>query len=90
MSACFDHALARPGIVAIASDTLRCYSALPDDLFDYLQPPTRRAGRPPRHDFGNWTVADDWPERVPVSEVEIDIYEAWFGDLFDRIFGPCR
>jgi hypothetical protein len=35
-------------------------------------------------------VADDWPERVPVSEVEIDIYEAWFGDLFDRIFGPSR
>lgn len=65
-------------------------SAPPNDLFDYLQSPTRRVGRPHKHDPANWTVADDWPERVPVSEAEIDIYEAWFGDLFDRIFGPCR
>jgi hypothetical protein len=26
-----------------------------------------------KHDFANWTVADDWPERVPVSEIDIDI-----------------
>ena len=30
-----------------------------------------------------WTVTDDWPEDVPVTEAEIDVFEAWFGDLFD-------
>jgi len=65
-------------------------SAPPHDLFDYLQSPTCRVGRPHKYDLASWTVADDWPERIPVSEAEIDIYEAWFGDLFDRIFGPCR
>jgi len=47
-------------------------------------------GRPPKHDVGNWTVTDDWHERVPVTEAEVDVFEAWFGDLFDELFGPCR
>jgi hypothetical protein len=33
-----------------------------------------------------WTVTDDWPEEVPVTEAEIDVFEAWFGDLFDELF----
>jgi len=60
------------------------------DLYDYARPPRRAPGRPPRRDPGTWIVTDDWAERVPVSEVEIDVYEAWFGDLFDRIFGDGR
>jgi hypothetical protein len=24
---------------------------------------------------------------VPVTEAEIDVFEAWFGDLFDDLFG---
>ncbi len=48
------------------------------------------AGRPPKHDLSEWTVTDDWPERVPVTQAEIDVFEAWFGDLFDEQFGPCR
>jgi hypothetical protein len=24
---------------------------------------------------------------VPVTEAEIDVFEAWFGDLFDELFG---
>jgi hypothetical protein len=47
-------------------------------------------GRPPKHDVENWTVTDDWHERVPVTEAEVDVFEAWFGDLFDELFGPCR
>ena len=47
-------------------------------------------GRPSKHDVENWTVTDDWHERVPVTEAEVDVFEAWFGDLFDELFGPCR
>ncbi|MHC2270294.1 hypothetical protein ACVILJ_005677 [Bradyrhizobium diazoefficiens] len=32
-------------------------------------------------------VSDDWPMDVPVTETEIDVFEAWFGDLFDELFG---
>ena len=62
----------------------------PDDLLDYAAPPERRAGRPPRHDLSDWKVTDDWPERIPLTDAEVDVFEAWFGDLFDELFGPCR
>lgn len=45
-------------------------------------------GRPPRHDIANWRVSDDWPDEVPVTNAEIAVFEAWFGDLFDELFGP--
>jgi len=44
-------------------------------------------GRPPKHDLSTWTVTDDWPDVVPVTEAEIDVFEQWFGDLFDELFG---
>jgi hypothetical protein len=45
----------------------------------------RKSGR---HSFARpWTVSDDWPERVPVTEAEIDLFEAWFGDIIDELFG---
>ncbi len=47
-------------------------------------------GRPPKHDLSTWTVTDDWPEHIPVTDVEVDVFEAWFGDLFDELLGPCR
>ena len=59
---------------------------LPADLYDYARPPTRRVGRPAPEDTTIWTVRDDWPEDVPVSEAEIEVFEAWFGDLFDELF----
>jgi hypothetical protein len=62
----------------------------PDDLWDYATPPERRAGRPAKHELSNWIVTDDWPERIPVTDAEVDVFEAWFGDLFDELFGPCR
>ena len=62
---------------------------LPDDL--YIQPgPWPRVGRPTKHDLATWTVTDDWPEEVPVTNIEVDVFEAWFGDIFDQLFGPCR
>jgi hypothetical protein len=63
--------------------------ATPDDLYDYARPPTSRPGRPPMHDLNTWTVTDDWPEHVPVTEAEIDVFEAWFGDLFDELLPPA-
>jgi hypothetical protein len=65
------------------------FGVLPDDL--YIEPePWRRIGRPAKHDLSAWAVTDDWPEPVPISDVEFDVFEAWFGDLFDELFGPCR
>ena len=63
---------------------------LPNDLYDYARPPDRRVGRPPTTDPTTWTVTDDWPARVPVTVAEVELFEAWFGHLFDRMFGPRR
>jgi hypothetical protein len=69
---------------------------LPDDLYAYIEddgdrpppPPPPRIGRPRKHHPETWTVTDDWPEKVPVTEAEIDLIEAWFGDILDELFGP--
>ena len=58
----------------------------PDDLYDYARPLDRRVGRPIVDDVPAWTVTDDWPDDVPVTEAEIEVFEAWFGDLFDELF----
>jgi hypothetical protein len=48
---------------------------LPDDL--YIAPePWPRTGRPPKHDLSAWMVTDDSPERVPVTQAELDVFEA--------------
>ena len=60
--------------------------SLPDDLYDYLQPTIRRRGRPAKKKRSEWTVTDDWPNEVPITEAEIEVFEAWFGDLFDELF----
>ena len=60
---------------------------LPDDL--YIEPALwPRIGRPPKHDVEAWTVTDDWPDPVPITDAELDVFEVWFGDLFDELFGP--
>jgi hypothetical protein len=58
---------------------------LPDDLY-ILPGPWPRLGRLAKHDVEMWRVIDDWPAHVPVTYAEIDVFEAWFGELF----GPCR
>lgn len=57
-----------------------------DDLYDYARPNARRPGRPRPDDPTTWTVSDDWPDEVPVTEAEIEVFEAWFGDLFNELF----
>jgi hypothetical protein len=58
-----------------------------DDLYDYARSPTRPGRRRTKRASVTWSVSDDWPKDVPVTETEIDVFEAWFGDLFDELFG---
>lgn len=60
---------------------------LPDDLYDYVQPTARREGRRRGNDGKRWTVTDDWPEAVPVTEAEIAVFQSWFGDILDLLSG---
>jgi hypothetical protein len=49
--------------------------------------------RPVKHEVETWRVVDNWPQRVPVTQAEIDVFEAWFGDLFDEFldrFEPLK
>jgi len=66
---------------------------LPDDLYDYDDDPAPRIssprGSPPdAFDVEKLPVIDDWPEKVPITEAEIQVFERWFADVFDEIFGP--
>ena len=58
-----------------------------DDLYDYLAAPARPGRRRAKRDRTTLTVTDDWPEDVPVTETEIAVFAAWFGELFDELFG---
>lgn len=68
--------------------------ALPDDLYDYGGDPApspalqRRISSPDAFDVEKLPVIDDWPHCVPVTDAEIDIFERYFGDVLDRLFGP--
>lgn len=64
--------------------------ATPADLYDYAADPKPRSqkGRhAPRADKDDLPVYDDWPDVVPVTEEEVDIFERYFGDVLDRLFG---
>ena len=66
---------------------------LPDDLYDYDDDPAPRIspprGSPPdAFDVEKLPVIDDWPEKVPITEAEIQVFERWFADVFDEMFGP--
>jgi len=64
---------------------------LPDDLFDYAVERTpSNLIQPNQIAREGWTVTDDWPEDIPVTEAEVDAFEAWFGDLFDELFPSSR
>lgn len=67
---------------------------LPEDLYDYDDEPAparqRRnslldgiGGKP-------FSVTDDWPDDVPVTEAEIQVFERWFGDVFDELLTPKK
>ncbi len=59
-----------------------------EQLRQLLCEPWPFSGRPPKHHLSTWTVTDDWPERVPVTAAEVEVFEAWFGDILDELLGP--
>jgi hypothetical protein len=61
---------------------------IPADLYDYAREPVQRRGRRPVRDDPPIKVTDDWPEMVPITEAELRVMEAHFGDVLDEIFGP--
>jgi hypothetical protein len=77
--------MARP---AFARRRFPHLAPIPEHLFVRLDEPWPKAGRPIKHDVSTWRVSDDWPEQVPVTRQEVEVFEAWFGDLFDELFGP--
>jgi hypothetical protein len=48
---------------------------LPDDLH-IVPSPWPNLGRPVKHDVETWIVTDDWPELVPITDAELDVFEA--------------
>ncbi len=58
------------------------------DLYNYLDvvevPPARRRSAV----ASAKKVTDDWPDPVPISEQEIAVFESWFGDILEQLFGP--
>ena len=65
----------------------RPVGAAPLDLYDYVP----AAGSQKRHRRSaerRICITDDWPEIVPITEAEVRIVEAYFGDVLDELFGP--
>lgn len=59
------------------------------DLYDYCRlPEPKPRGSPVADDLSDWRVVDDWPDDVPVTPEEVNVFERWFGDLLDEMFGP--
>ena len=64
--------------------------ALPPDLYLDLDAPRVRIGRPSKHELATCRVVDDWPTAIPITEAELDLFEAHFGELIDRLFGEAQ
>ena len=64
--------------------------ALFDDLYDYVAAPARPGRRRAKRASETLMVMDDWSEDVPVTDAEIAVFEAWFGELSTRPAGVSR
>lgn len=64
------------------------------DFFDYASPERRtsrqRGGVERRTVVARlgMRITDDWPACVPVTEAELDLFEAHFGPLIDELLRP--
>jgi hypothetical protein len=77
-----------PDFVAIPRKPRQQEATASEQLEQLLGEPWPFRGSPPRHNVESWRVIDDWPAQVPVSDAEVAVFEAWFGDVFDALFGP--
>ena len=62
-------------------------SGIPVDAYDYMVDRVLRSRATMSGTPQPLRAVDDWPERVPVTDAEIDIFEAFFGDVLDELFG---
>lgn len=62
--------------------------AAPLDLYDYVPTGGAQESQSRRSDEQPIRVTDGWPEIVPITEAEVRIIEAYFGDILDEMFGP--
>ncbi|MGZ8300169.1 MAG: hypothetical protein ACXWU5_07180 [Rhodoplanes sp.] len=60
------------------------------DFFDYARAPIRHGHRRRREEVWQPLDTDDLPDRIPITEAELDIIEAHFADLLDELFGARR
>jgi len=65
----------------------RHWSKDPGDLRDYYAMDLSKRGR--RQAVGKAvSVTDDWPDRVPVTDAELRVIEAFLAKELDDLFGP--
>lgn len=63
------------------------------DLYDYVPPveATQVGGTPSAREQVKCrrrrSVSDDWPDQVPVTQAELDVFEAHFGAFLDTLLG---
>jgi len=58
------------------------------DFFDYAPAPEpRRCAKRRPSSPRQLKITDDWPERIPVTEAELDVFEVHFGPLLDELLG---
>ena len=62
----------------------------PNNLNWLLGKPRSFLWRPPKHDLDACSVTDDWPEQIPITKAEVNVFKAWFGDLINELLGPCQ
>ncbi len=62
--------------------------AAPLDLYDYVSAVGTQESQSRRSDEQPVRITDDWPEVAPITEAEVRIIEAYFGDVLDDLFGP--
>lgn len=60
--------------------------AAPLDLYDYVPVAGSRNARNCKSAQQHIRITDDWPEIVPITEAEVRIVEAYFGDIRDELF----
>lgn len=60
------------------------------DLYDYIAKPVSRHSGGRRRIADDWRpqIVDDFPNRIPITEAELDIIEVHFKELLDELFGP--
>lgn len=63
------------------------------DLYDYVRPvqsappePRSRAQKGGEH-LASRKISDDWPDHVPVTDAELDLFEVHFGPILDELLG---